>query len=138
MTGFDQPERYLKWLNGLIGVVIIPSLLALCISDIVKLHYAPSILPAATEYAPAARPRLIGPQPRQFYEVIVRRDIFNLTPPPESAPVENEHLNVTLVGTSQVTSGKPYAIIENSGDQAVYRVGDIVPGAGQLLSVGRD
>ncbi len=140
MSGFDLPERYLTWLNRLIGVLIIPTLLALCASDAIKLHYASTVLPAATESSHVPRPRLAGLHPRQFYEVIVHRDIFNPTPIPESesAAAADEHLDVTLVGTSQVTLGKPDAIIENAGDQTVYRVGDMVPGAGQLLSVGRD
>jgi general secretion pathway protein C len=138
MTGFDLPERYLTWLNRLIGVVLIPYFLAYCVSDAIKLHYAATVVPAAAEYSHNERPRPVGPLPRQFYEVIVHRDIFNLTPAPENVPVADEHLDATLVGTSQVSAGKPYAIIENSGNQAVYRVGDIVPGAGQLLSVNRN
>ena len=138
MIGFNLPERYLTWLNRLIGVVVIPYFLALCVSDALKLHYAANVVPAAAEYSSSERPHAAGLHPRQFYDVIVRRDIFNLTPAPETAPVADEHLDATLVGTSQVTTGKPYAIIENGGNQAVYRVGDIVPGAGQLLSVSRD
>ena len=138
MSGFNLPERYLTLLNLLIGVTIL-YFLALSVTDAARLHYAPAILPAPSEYPRGAARRFVGRRPRQFYDVIVRRDIFNLAPAPETAlPVENEHLDVTLVGTSQVTSGKPYAIIENSGTQAVYRAGDMVPGAGQLLSVARD
>lgn len=137
MSGFNLSERYTTLLNLLLGLSIL-YFLALCVSDVFKLHYAPTILPAEAESKPVARPRAVGAHPRQFYEVIVRRDIFNLRPPPESAPIAEEHLNAILVGTSQVTAGKPYAIIENAGNQAVYRVGDMVPGAGRLLSVSRD
>ena len=137
MNGLNLPERYVTLLNWLIGLTI-PCFLALSVSDAFKLHYAAAVLPPASEVSHAERPGLVGSRPRQSYEVIVRRDIFNLPPAPENVAVENEHLDVTLVGTSQVTSGKPYAIIENSGTQTVYRVGDTVPGAGQLLSVGRD
>jgi general secretion pathway protein C len=137
MSGFNLSDRYTALLNLLLGVAIL-YFLALCVSDIFKLHYAPTILPAKSESKLVGRPRGVGAQPRQLYEVIVRRDIFNLTPPPETAPVADEHLDAILVGTSQVTAGKPYAIIENAGNQAVYRVGDMVPGAGRLLSVGRD
>ena len=124
-------------LNVLLGVAIL-YFLALGVSDLFKLHYAPSIVPADLGRTATVGTRMSGLHPRQFYDVIVRRDIFNPQPVVESAPVADEHLDAILIGTSQVSSGKPYAIIETDGNQAVYRVGDTVPNVGRLLGVGRD
>lgn len=138
MNGFKLSERYVTLINLLIGLVVIPYFLALSVSDVVKLRYAGAVLPAASELPPSAR-EAGGRHSRRFYDVIVRRDIFNLVPPTvETAPVANESLDVTLIGTSQVTTGKPFAIVESAGTQAVYQVGETIPGAGELLSVGAD
>jgi general secretion pathway protein C len=138
---FNLPDRYMLLLNGLlVGVVAI--FLALNVSDVVKLRLAANAVPSEPETAAASgrSPLLaIGIRPRALYDAITQRDIFNLTPAPESAPAENEDLQVKLLGTSQLSSGKPFAIIENqSGDQSLYRLGDTIPGAGQLLEVSRD
>jgi general secretion pathway protein C len=139
MNALNLPDQYIRLLNWLIGLTI-PCFLALSVSDAFRLHYASAVVSAPSEITHAPRSGLVGPRPRQAYDIIVKRDIFNLAPPPEAptAPVENEHLDVILIGTSQVTSGRPFAIIENNGNQTVYRVGDTIPAAGRLLSVGRD
>lgn len=138
---FNLPDRYMLVLNGLlVGVVAI--FLALNVSDIVKLRLAVNVVPSEPETggaSPASLRRAIGIRPRALYDAITQRDIFNLTPAPESAPAENEDLQVKLLGTSQLSSGKPFAIIENqSGDQSLYRLGDTIPSAGKLLEVRRD
>ncbi|MGH7836744.1 MAG: type II secretion system protein N, partial [Candidatus Binataceae bacterium] len=137
MPGFNLPERYVLLINLLIGVLIIPYFLALGATDAVKLYFARTIVPvqmaSQREAVPAAPTAARG---RTSYDAIVRRDIFNLAPPPVTAPVENEALTIKLIGTSQLSSGKPYAIIQNaSAEQAVYRVGDMIPDAGRLLEV---
>jgi type II secretion system protein C len=141
MAGFNLSERYILIINLLIGVVLIPYFLALCIGDGVKLHFAGDILPSQTDYARAAGPtRIAGPRPRAAYDVITRRDIFSLAPPPEvAAPVVNENLDIKLVGTSQLSSGNPYAIVEDpSGNQILYRLGNTIPNAGPLVEVTRN
>jgi len=135
---FNLPDRYMLLLNGLlVGVVAI--FLALNVSDVVKLRLAANAVPSGPETSVATAPspqRVIGLRPRALYEAITQRDIFNLTPAPESAPVENEDLQLKLLGTSQLSSGKPFAIIENqNGEQSLYRLGDTIPGVGQLLQV---
>ena len=77
---------------------------------------------------------------RAEYQAIVDRDIFNLeAPPPPPAQVVVEDLHLTLIGVSQATKGKPYAIIEDpSGEQSVYRVGEMIPDSGKLLEVDKD
>jgi general secretion pathway protein C len=137
---FNLPDRYMLLLNGLlVGVVAI--FLALNVSDLVKLRLAANAVPGepATDAASMPLHRAIGIRPRALYDTITQRDIFNLTPAPDSAPVESEDLPVKLLGTSQLSPGKPFAIIENQGgDQSLYRLGDTIPGTGQLLEVGHD
>ncbi|HLW70436.1 MAG TPA: type II secretion system protein GspC [Candidatus Binataceae bacterium] len=137
MSGFNLLERYVLLINLLIGVVIIPYFLALGVTDAAKLYLARNIVPAEmrsrNDSAQSAATAVRG---RAAYAAIERRDIFNLAPPPVDAAVENEPLTVKLVGTSQLSSGKPYAIIQNaSAEQSVYRVGEMIPDAGQLLEV---
>jgi type II secretion system protein C len=79
-----------------------------------------------------------GAHPRSFYDVIVKRDIFNLVP--QQAPVSHVEtavdLHLKLLGTSQATHKKPYAIIENqAGEQSLYQLGEEVPDAGRLIKV---
>jgi hypothetical protein len=60
-------------------------------------------------------------------------------PPPAAAPIENDALAVKLTGTSQQSTGKPFAIIEDrEGVQALYQVGQMIPDAGRLLDVARE
>jgi general secretion pathway protein C len=73
---------------------------------------------------------------RQASDLIGQRDIFAqpaISPPP-GAPVD---LHLRLVGTSQLTRTKPFAIIEddNSHVQALYQLGDQVADAGELTVV---
>jgi len=141
MAWFNLSERYILIINLLIGVILVPYFLALTIGDAVKYHYAGNILPAQNEYAHTRLAgQLAGPRPRAYYDLITRRDIFSLAPPHETAaPVENENLDIKLVGTSQLSSGNPYAIVEDpSGNQRLYRLGSAIPNAGKLVEVSRD
>lgn len=142
MAGFNLSERYVLIINLLIGVVLIPYFLALGVSDTIKLHYAGNVLPGSSEYAHSrSRAAVDMPRSRAYYDVIARRDIFNLAPARQAAPppVENENLNIRLIGTSQQSSGSPYAIIEDTGgNQLLYRLGDEIPNAGKLLEVSKN
>src|SRR6266699_2321756 len=79
-------------------------------------------------------------QPRGYYDTIVQRDIFNLTPAPvESAVTANEDLQIKLLGTSHVSDDKPFAIVEDSGgNEALYRLGDMIPNAGRIVEIWQD
>lgn len=136
MAFFNLSERQLFVLNLIIGLMIIP-FLALCINDGIRIHLANNVMPAASEYARGSAAVALSPRrPRAYYDTIVQRDIFELAPPPASAPVENETLQVKLVGTSEISSHQPYAIVEDPmGTQTLYRVGDTIPNAGQLVEV---
>lgn len=137
MSSFNLSERQIFILNLLLGLLVIP-FLALCVNDVIKFRLATNVLPTAAELPrrAAAAPSLTR-RPRTYYDTIARREIFSLAPPPEeSAPVADEALQVKLVGTSEITSRRPYAIVEDpSGTQALYRVGDTIPNVGQLVDV---
>jgi type II secretion system protein C len=74
---------------------------------------------------------------RDYYDQIAKRDVFNLVPRETAAPViSSVDLHIRLLGTSQGTRERPFAIIEDqNGDQSLYTVGDEIPNAGKLLSV---
>ncbi|HUO04780.1 MAG TPA: type II secretion system protein N [Candidatus Binataceae bacterium] len=80
-----------------------------------------------------------GERTRATYDEIVKRDIFNLVPlaPAAAPPVVDEDLHLVLIGTSQLTASKPYAIIEAEGtnSQVLYRIGDQVESAGTLAAI---
>jgi type II secretory pathway component PulC len=130
-------DRHIIALNVLL-VTILAYFAALALNDLVMLRHASVELPAM--HVRDARTDDAANKPRAAYQMIVERDIFNLEPPPSApAPVVHEDLHLTLVGVSQMTKGKPYAIVADAqGEQSVYRVGEVIPGAGKLLDVGKD
>jgi type II secretory pathway component PulC len=80
---------------------------------------------------------LTGVRNRAYYDLIVKRDIFNEAPQEAApaAPVE-ENLNLKLIGTSLLSRSKPYAIIEDpTGNESLYQVGEEIPDAGKLVGV---
>ena len=131
-------DRHIVALNLLL-VVVLSYFAALAVNDVIRLRRGTSDAPARlvevklTDDSSANRSRAA-------YQAIVERDIFNLVPPPAPAPeVVIEDLHLTLIGVSQTTSGKPFAIVADpTGQQSVYQVGETIPGAGKLLEVGKD
>jgi type II secretory pathway component PulC len=136
--GFNISERYVIGLNVLL-VALIAYLAARSVSDVIAFRLAGSAVPAESE-AVGPTVRAAGARPRTYYDAIVRRDMFNLAPAPvETAPTENEDLQLTLLGTSHLTEGKPFAIIQDSSqNQSLYRLGDTIPNAGKLVEVKKD
>jgi len=134
---FALNELHVTILNLLlVGVLAI--FLGLSLEDVYKFHVAGEVMPATFV---AARPLPLNTQisrrPRIFYNAITDRDIFDLAPAP--AAVEHEDLQIHLIGTSLLTTGKPFAIIENqSGQESLYRKGDQIVGVGQLLEIEKD
>ena len=130
-------DRHIVALNLLL-VTILAYFAALALNDVVTLRHASVELPAI--HARRSRSDDAATKPRAAYQQIVERDIFNLEAPPAAAPpVVKEDIHLTLVGVSQLTIGKPYAIVsDDSGEQSVYRVGEVIPNAGKLLGVGKD
>jgi type II secretion system protein C len=126
-------ERWIIAANALL-IVLLAYLAAITINDIIGWRLGTGAQEDLSAPAPAMAPS--GKHPRTYYEQIVRRDIFNMRPTASSAPVATEDLRIKLLGTSLMTAGKPFAIIEDlSGAQDVYQVGDDIPGAGRLVAV---
>ena len=141
MLGFNLSDRYVVVLNFLlVGTIVY--FLANSVVDVMSLRLAGSILPVQTETAPSARAarRAPGMLARASYEPIITRDIFNLAPAPEVAPAAtSEDLEIKLLGTSHLTTGKPFVIVEDAtGNQSLYRLGDSIPNVGRLMEVGHD
>ncbi len=139
----NLPERYTTMVNVLL-VAIIAYFAALSVSDLFALRLASNAVPpVADETAPVETGQA---HPQGYYQLIARRDIFNLTPaaavPQNTAAAaapEDEDLRITLLGTSHLTNGRAFAIVEDqNGDQVLYRQGDMIPDAGQIIGIGRD
>lgn len=131
-------DRHIMALNVLL-VAVLAYFAALAISDVVALRRAPLETPVVRTRGSIADDSSAN-RPRAAYQAIVERDIFNLEPPPPPpAEVVVEDLHLTLIGVSQTTKGKPFAIVaDRRGEQSVYRVGEIIPDSGKLLEVGKD
>ncbi len=137
--GISLSGRYIVGLNLLL-IALLAYFAALTVDDIVAMRFSG---PSAPEFAAE---RLAGPaaalnHPRSYYDTIVRRDVFNLTPQPASAPapVVSESLPIKLLGTSLLTLAKPFVIIQDANsNQALYRLGDEIPGAGKLVEIRKD
>ena len=131
-------DRHIVAVNMLL-VVVLSYFAALSVNDVIGLGRASDDTPVA-RVAGRSADNSAANRSRAAYQAIVDRDIFNLVPPPAApAPVVVEDLHLTLIGISQTTNGKPYAIVADaSGDQAVYQLGEDIPGAGKLLEVDKD
>ncbi len=134
---FNIPERYVYIINALM-VALIAWFAALSVGDAVRLRLAGGA--SSAETSGGARLPFGMSRSAALYEPIVRRDIFNLAPAPESASsaaATTEDLNITLLGTSHLSGGiKPFAIIEDAaGGQTLYRLGETIPNAGRLLAI---
>ena len=138
---FRFPQQYVAVLNlFLIGVTVY--FLALAVTNGIKLHLAKVEVSGISEAGgpKPLRQAQTGPRPRAYYDTIVRRDIFNRAPVAATpAPIQNENLDITLIGTSHRSSGKPYIIVETSdGEQSLYRQGETIPNVGRVLSISRN
>jgi general secretion pathway protein C len=116
----------------LIAVLAIVS--AMCVRDIVERSVSNE--PDAP-VSMGVRNQITGVRTRPYYDLIVKRDIFNETPQQSApAPVVEEDLHLKLIGTSMLSKSKPYAIIEDpTGNESLYQVGEDIPDAGKLVSV---
>jgi general secretion pathway protein C len=133
-------ERYLMALNALL-IAAMAYFAALCVNDIITARLHPFVAASSLTPTRPARPAIV--YPRAHYEAIARRDIFNLEPPPakvEPQPTPARDLHIKLLGTSLISVGKPFAIVEDTrtGQQLLYRVGETIPDTGRLVQVKRD
>ena len=131
-------ERYVVALNFLL-IAGCAYFAARSVNDIIARRLI-VIPPAPAVAAPARAPREL---PRTAYDFVVDRDIFNAVkqqaapPPQQPAQPTAADLHIKLVGTSHLSWTKPFAAFEdqNTHDQAIYRQGDQIPDAGELISV---
>ncbi|HTR60982.1 MAG TPA: type II secretion system protein GspC [Candidatus Binataceae bacterium] len=130
---FRLTQRHIIAFNFLL-IAGIAYFAARSVNDIIvqSLQGAPALPPPVLAGAAAQTAH-----PRDYYDQIVKRDVFNLVPQEVAAPVVTTvDLHIKLLGTSQATRERPFAIIEDqNGEQALYTVGDDIPGAGRLVSV---
>lgn len=133
---FWLSERFIPALNFIL-IAAIAYFAALSADDLIVrgLTVAPSIEPPAR----AARRESADNLSRASYSAIVDRDVFNAVKqaaPAPAAPVAVD-LHIKLLGTSELSSAKPFAVIEDERDhqQSLYRLGDEIPDAGILVSV---
>jgi general secretion pathway protein C len=128
-------ERYVVALNFLL-IAACAYFAARSVNDIVARRL--TVIPPAPTVA--AAPRSARELTRAAYDVIVDRDIFNAVkqqaapPPPPSTATD---LHIKLIGTSHLSWTQPFAVFEdqNTHDQQIYRQGDEIPDAGELVSV---
>jgi type II secretion system protein C len=138
---FRFPQQYIAVLNLLlIGITVY--FLALGVRNGIRLHLA-RIETSAIAESYGQRPQRESQtelRPRTYYDTIVRRDIFSREPAaPTPAPVRDENLDITLIGTSQLSVGKPFIIVESTdGEQSLYRQGETIPHVGRVLSIDRN
>ena len=139
---FALSQRYVTTGLNLLMVAVIAGLLALSVNDVIKLHLASEVVPPEPDASArlALQPAASTPRGRNYYDAIVQRDIFNLAPARvETTAVTNEDLQIKLLGTSQVSDGKPFMIVEDAGgDQSLYQLGDTIPNAGRVIEIWRD
>jgi type II secretion system protein C len=130
---FRLNERHIVAGNFLL-IAILAYFAALSVNDVIGRFIAGT--PTASEVAAPVLTRG-GRHPRAYYDSIVHRDIFNATPQLETAKVVTaEDLGVQLLGTSELTLAKPFAIVQGrDGNQTLYQLGDDIPDAGQLVKV---
>jgi general secretion pathway protein C len=134
------PERYVMVLN-LVLIAAIAWFAARVASDIITLRLASNVVPPSVT-GPSVRAHSNLSHGVSYYSEITQRDIFNLAPPPqeaEKAPVTEEPLNITLLGTSHLTQSRPYAIVQDQqSNQTLYRLGDNIKGVGKLVEIDAD
>lgn len=137
----NVPERYTILLNVLL-VGAIAYFAALSASDLFAMRLAANAVPPEGTTA-SALGDMSQLKPESYYQLIVRRDIFNLTPAiavasSQAAPEDND-LRITLLGTSHITGSRAFAIIEDqNGDQVLYRQGDMIPDVGELVAISKN
>lgn len=139
----NLPERYTMMLNVLL-VAAIAYFAALSVSDLFAMRLAGNAVPPATNDEGAGADSGQA-HPQGYYQLIVRRDIFNLRPAADVAqnaaqvaPEDND-LRITLLGTSHISGSRAFVIIEDqNGDQVLYRQGDMIPDAGEILTIGHE
>jgi general secretion pathway protein C len=129
-------ENHIIALNFLL-IAGIAFVLALAVNDFVRWRLA-WLDRGAVFLGPQLGAHMPRSRSRADYEMIVRRDVFNAARPVRgpviAAPV---NLHLRLLGTSQMSQSRPYAVIEDESSrrQSLYRLRDEIPGGGRLVLI---
>ncbi|SRR5579875_478905 len=87
----------------------------------------------------ARPPRRAGrPYSRSEFQLIVERDIFNKVKQVHARTVVKAvDLHLRLLGTSQLSRSRPYAVVEDeiTRKQSLYRLQDEIPGVGRIVGI---
>jgi general secretion pathway protein C len=133
-------DRHIVALNFLL-IAVLAYFAARAVNDIISLRMTPAVAMVAHTTRKRVDNGAVN-RSRGAYQEIVRRDIFNIAPPPQPAApvVEKIDLQLDLIGVSTASPGKPpYAIIaDRSGQQGVFKLGQQVGDAGKLVEVDKD
>ena len=132
-------ERYVIALNLLL-IAILAYFLALSVNDIIlgRVARGTTRTPAARWSAPRPSHRSPGRVPTTTRS---RSATSSTLPPVVEAPAEvATNLHIKLLGTSTLTLSQPFIIVEddNNHEQSLYRMGDDIPDAGELVGVYKD
>lgn len=136
---FSFSQRYVMALNFVL-IGLLAYFAALSVNDAIARRLSDAVALPGPQ-APAAA-QAAAHLARADYEVITKRDVFNSVreqAPPPPPPLAAADLHIRLLGTSHLTLSSPFAIIEDLRDmqQTLYRLGDEIPGAGQLIEIGK-
>ncbi|MGD0885312.1 MAG: type II secretion system protein N [Thermodesulfovibrionales bacterium] len=139
VTVKSRYSRVLPILNVIIGLTLLFSFLILA-RDIIAPRYKSiqKTVPSRKSDFPAARKSL------QDFELILKSSPFGLSPAaliPLSSSREKtgSQTDITLIGTISGQQRYSFAIFtDSSGRQAVYKVGETIPGVGKLGRVDTD
>lgn len=132
---FWLSQHYIAAVNFVL-IAAIAYFAALSADDLIarKLNAGSSLEPPSR----VARREVTANLSRASYSAIVDRDVFNSVKqaPAPVAPVA-VNLHIKLLGTSELTLAKPFAIIEDEQNrqQSLYRLGDEIPDAGTIVAV---
>jgi Type II secretion system protein C len=130
-------DRRITWVN-LLMVAILVYFSALSIDDVILARLPRTSRPMTSPIGPARdAPRN---HVRSYYEPIISRDLFNLSPAPEPVTEVIPNLHITLIGTSRLANDFSFIVVEDNNDhkQFLYGLGSEIPGAGKLISVEKD
>lgn len=142
MNGIDTKPRYARLLtvaNILLGLLLLLSVFVL-IRDIITTGFKKVEKTAPDRQSGRISPRLSF----QGYEIILKSSPFglpasSLTPLSGSREKTVSQTDITLIGTIAGQKGSSFAIFsDSSGRQEVYKVGEKIPGAGNLVNVYKD
>lgn len=131
-------DSHIMMAINLLIAAILAYFLGILANDVIFLRSSRKLTPLTSPIssAPLASKRRV----RSYYDAIIKRDVFNLSPAPEPPVEVTTDLPITLIGTSQLTDTSSFIIVEDNNDhkQSLYSLGSDIPHAGKLVAVEKD